>query len=98
MLDERDLQAIASLIDERLNVQLQPIKGELGNLRGELGNLKNEVVKLKDNIDELRDSLDELKEDEEITRIGVNALLEWAEDVSNAIRFPLPRIGDPKNV
>ena len=34
----------------------------------------------------------QLKEDAEITRSGVNSLLEWAEDVSNAIRFPLPKV------
>ena len=34
----------------------------------------------------------QLKEDAEITRSGVNSLLEWAEDVSNAIRFPLPKM------
>ena len=34
----------------------------------------------------------QLKEGAEITRSGVNSLLEWAEDVSNAIRFPLPKV------
>lgn len=36
--------------------------------------------------------LDKLDEDAEITRDGVNALIEWAENVSNAIRFPLPKL------
>lgn len=36
--------------------------------------------------------LDKLEEDAEITRDGVNALIEWAENVSNAIRFPLPKL------
>ena len=36
--------------------------------------------------------LDKLEESAEITRDGVNTLIEWAEDVSNAIRFPLPKL------
>ena len=36
--------------------------------------------------------LDKLDEDAEITRDGVNALIEWTENVSNAIRFPLPKL------
>ena len=36
--------------------------------------------------------LDKLEESSEITRDGVNTLIEWAEDVSNAIRFPLPKL------
>ena len=36
--------------------------------------------------------LDKLEEDSEITRDGVNTLIEWAENVSNAIRFPLPKL------
>lgn len=36
--------------------------------------------------------LDKLEEHAEITRDGVNTLIEWAENVSNAIRFPLPKL------
>ena len=43
-------------------------------------------------IDGIEARLDRLEENSEITRDGVNALIEWAEDVSNAIRFPLPKL------
>lgn len=36
--------------------------------------------------------LDKLEEHAEITRAGVNSLLEWAEDCSNVIKFPLPKV------
>lgn len=36
--------------------------------------------------------LDKLEESAEITRSGVNSLLQWAEHVSNAISFPLPKV------
>ena len=46
-------------------------------------------------LDEIRNvnaRLDKIEEDLEITRVGVNSLLGWAEHVSNAISFPLPKI------
>lgn len=63
MLDEKDLEAIARL--------LEPINKRL------------------DKIDERLDGLEESNEE---VRSGVNALLEWAEECGNVIKFPLPRV------
>ena len=38
--------------------------------------------------------LDKLDEDAEVTRAGVNTLLDWADQVGNALSFPLPRIAE----
>ena len=38
------------------------------------------------------DELKEMKESLDEVRSGVNALLEWAEECGNAIKFPLPRV------
>ena len=43
-------------------------------------------------LDSIDSRLDRLEESAEVTRDGVNALIEWAENVSNAIRFPLPKL------
>ena len=42
--------------------------------------------------DAIEEQLEELKEYSEITRTGVNSLLEWAEDCGNVIKFPLPKV------
>ena len=47
---------------------------------------------LNKRFDAIETRLDRLEEYAEVTRSGVNALIEWAEDVSNAIRFPLPKL------
>lgn len=46
----------------------------------------------KKEFEKINSRLDKLEESAEITRDGVNTLIAWAEDVSNAIRFPLPRL------
>lgn len=51
-----------------------------------------EIRKINAKMDTIQEDIDQLKEDSEITRSGVNALVEWAEEVSNAIRFPLPKL------
>ena len=50
----------------------------MGGLRTDMGELKEDVA--------------ELKEAHEITRDGVNALLEWSDKISEAQRLPLPKI------
>lgn len=47
---------------------------------------------LNKRFDAIEDRLGKLEESAEVTRNGVNSLIEWAEDVSNAIRFPLPKL------
>ena len=51
-----------------------------------------ELRKINSRLDGVESRLDKLEEHVTITRSGVNSLLEWAEDVSNAIRFPLPKV------
>ena len=58
----------------------------------ELRKLNAKVDTMQQNVSQLKEDVAQLKEDSEITRTGVNALIEWAEDVSNAIRFPLPKL------
>jgi outer membrane murein-binding lipoprotein Lpp len=58
----------------------------------ELRKLNAKVDTMQQDVSQLKEDVAQLKEDSEITRTGVNALIEWAEDVSNAIRFPLPKL------
>ena len=51
-----------------------------------------ELRKINSRLAGVESRLDKLEESAEITRDGVNTLIEWAEDVSNAIRFPLPKV------
>ncbi len=53
---------------------------------------QGELRQINVRLDGIDTRLDKLEEDAEITRDGVNALIEWAENVSNAIRFPLPKL------
>ena len=51
-----------------------------------------ELRKINSRLEGVESRLDKLEESAEITREGVNTLIEWAENVSNAIRFPLPKL------
>ena len=53
---------------------------------------QTELRKINTRLNSIDTRLDKLEDDAEITRDGVNALIEWAENVSNAIRFPLPKL------
>ena len=43
-------------------------------------------------LDSIDSRLDHLEEFAEVTRNGVNVLIEWTEDVSNALRFSLQKL------
>ena len=47
---------------------------------------------MQSDIESLKDDVADLKESAEITRGGVNSLLEWAEECGNVIKFPLPKV------
>lgn len=40
----------------------------------------------------INDRLENLEEHAEVTRAGVNSLLDWAEECGNVIKFPLPKV------
>ena len=48
--------------------------------------------KLDRKLQPIVDRLDKLEESSEEVRSGVNALLEWAEECGNVIKFPLPEV------
>lgn len=47
---------------------------------------------MQKDITAIKEDVEELKEGQEETRSGVNALLEWAEECGNVIKFPLPKV------
>ena len=56
----------------------------------ELRKLNAKVDTMQQDVSQLKEDVAQLKEDSEITKTGSQCLIEWAEDVSNAIRFPSP--------
>lgn len=61
---------------------------ELQHINHKVDALTDKVGTLTGKVDELSDKVDELAEQEEITRSGVNKLIEWAEGVGTAFQIP----------
>ena len=92
MLDERDLQAIAQIMDEKISASESRMKAEISasesRMKAEIGASESRMIK---RMDKIQEDLDQLKEDHEITRDALNYLCGWAEKVSGAMSFPLPK-------
>lgn len=58
----------------------------------ELKKINGRLDTLEGKMDKLQEDMTDLKEAHEITRDGVNALLEWSDKISEAQRLPLPKI------
>lgn len=78
MLDRNDLQAIAQLMD----MKLQPINERLGKLEQGQNELRAYVATLKEDVEII-------KEDSKVTRSAVNTLLDWAEQAQLEVKIPL---------
>ena len=53
---------------------------------------QEELRKINGRLEGIESRLDKLEEHAEVTRAGVNSLLEWAEECGNVIKFPLPKV------
>ena len=84
-MDKDLLEAIGQMMEEKLGKKLKPITERLDKLQADVDEFKEDVAEVKEDVAEL-------KEAHEITRDGVNALLEWSDKISEAQRLPLPKI------
>jgi len=78
MLDQNDLQAIAQLMD----MKLQPINERLDKLEQGQNELRADVATLKEDVEII-------KEDVQVTRNATNTLLDWAEQAQLEVKIPL---------
>lgn len=85
LLDQNDLQAIAQLMD----VKLQPINERLDKLEQGQNELRADVATLKENVNTLQEDVEIIKEDVQVTRNATNTLLDWAEQAQLEVKIPL---------
>ncbi len=76
----------------KINTRLDSMDARLDGMDARFDGIDAQLVGVRARLNSMDARLDKLEEDAEITRDGVNTLIEWAENVSNAIRFPLPRL------
>ena len=65
---------------------------ELRKINSRLEGVESSLNGMDSRLEGIESRLDKLEESAEITRASVNSLLEWADHVSNAISFPLPKV------
>lgn len=51
-----------------------------------------EISGVKAELGKINERLDGIEEDVEVTRGAVNVLVKWAENVTEAMSFPLPKL------
>lgn len=75
MTNEEMLAAITAHIDARLDAMQE----QINNVQEQINNVE----------ERLSGQIEDLKEDCEITRDGVNSLLEWADIVGKITNYPI---------
>lgn len=81
-MDMELLKAIGQMMDTKL----QPIIERLDGLESKVDGLESKV-------DKMQNDLTELKEAHEITREGVNKVVEWADNAGFLLKIPFGKPG-----
>jgi len=85
MTDQELLQAIAGIIDqkldEKLNGSLEPIKTDIAGIKDEMSEMKTNITGMKDDISEIKETLTEVDD-------SIAIITEWIEVVADKERIP----------
>ena len=95
MLDEKDLQAIASLIDTKLfpiQSQLSEMQGDIVSLKSDVSTLKSDVVSMKSEMHKMQGDIEEIKETLSDHTVALNELLAWADDAQVVVKIPFGKV------
>lgn len=77
---------------ELLQAMRLMLKEELGPIHQRLDTVDKRLDTVDKRLDAVEKRLERLEEGQEVVRDCVNALLEWSDKISEANRFPLPRL------
>ena len=78
--------------EEKILQLLEAQQEELRKINGRLDGMESRMEGIESQMEGIESRLDKLEEHAEVTRAGVNSLLEWAEECGNVIKFPLPKV------
>ena len=78
--------------EEKILQLLEAQQEEPRKINSRLEGVESSLNGMDSRLEGIESRLDKLEESAEITRASVNSLLEWADHVSNAISFPLPKV------
>mgnify|MGYP000183866809 CR=1 FL=1 len=79
--------------EEKILALLEQHSETLAKINSRLDKVDSRLDKVDSRLDKVDERLDRMEEYAEITRDGVNALLDWAEACSETYSLPLPKIG-----
>ena len=85
--EEKILQMLEAQQEE-----LRKINSRLDGMESRMEGIESRMEGIESRMEGIESRLDKLEEHAEITRTGVNSLLEWAEECGNVIKFPLPKV------
>lgn len=78
--------------EEKILLLLEKQGEHLERIDSRLDKMDSRLDKMDSRLDNIESRLDNLEEANEITRDGVNALLQWAEVCSHTMKLPLPKV------
>ena len=78
--------------EEKILQLLEAQQEEFCKINSRLDGVESRLNGMDSRLEGIESRLDKLEESAEITCASVNSLLEWADHVSNAISFPLPKV------
>lgn len=79
---------------DNVEARIEHIDDRMNHTAASMKLMDGRMDKLGEGIDRIEDDIAIIKEDCEITRGAANELLEWSNEMSRAVSFPLPGLGE----
>ncbi len=83
MLSREDLQAISTLLDQKLEPMQQRMDGmqqQMDGMQQQMDGMQQQMDGMQKDIADLKEDVAQLREESAITRAGVEQLVRWAND------------------
>ena len=92
--EEKILEMLAAMQtrQEKTEEMLVAMQGSITTMQGDIVSMHGDIKNINGRLDSIEEKLDDLTEAHEVTRDGVNALLEWSDRVSSIKELRIPRI------
>ncbi|MCI9165609.1 MAG: hypothetical protein HFF64_06375 [Oscillospiraceae bacterium] len=92
--EEKILEMLAAMQtrQEKTEEMLAAMQGSITTMQGDIVSMQGDIKNINGRLDSIEEKLDDLTEAHEVTRDGVNALLEWSDRVSSIKELRIPRI------
>ena len=81
MLEQKDLELIADVMDKTIEKRLEPLKEDISEMKEDISGLKKEMSEVKEDISEMKEDISGLKKEMSVVKEDISDLKEDVKSI-----------------